>query len=47
MDFEKYRRKALSEMRPITQEEVDRGLEALQSSRVSVSQSDIENGSPK
>ena len=44
--FEKYNRKGVSELRPITKEEAERGLEFMAEQHISVSQADIDNGSP-
>jgi len=46
-NFRKYRRTGLSEMRPVTADEVRDGLLALTAHYVSISQKDADNGSPK
>ena len=47
MEFKKYRRTAISEMREVTKEEIEAGYAVLMESRISISKSDIEKGSPK
>jgi len=45
MEFKKYRRKSISELRPVTKED---SLESLLTKKVSISKEDIENNkSPK
>lgn len=43
MSFKKYKRTNVSEMRHVTQEEIEHGLDP----RISLSAADRENGSPK
>lgn len=45
-DFKKYRRTQIAEMRPVSQHEVD-NPDAILDNEISVSQTDLENGSPK
>lgn len=45
-EFKKYRRTQISEMRPVTQHESD-NPDAILDNGISVSQQDLENGSPK
>lgn len=45
-EFKQYRRKSISEMRPVTQDEVD-NPDSIMDNGISVSQADLENGSPK
>ena len=47
MEFKQYRRTKISEMREVTLEEIENGYQALLDARISISQPDIENGSPK
>lgn len=47
MEFKKYRRTQIAEMRPVTKEEIKAGAIALQNRSISVSDSDIEDGCPK
>jgi hypothetical protein len=42
-DFKKYRRTQIAEMRPVTQSDIDEGLDF----NISVSNEDFKNGSPK
>ena len=46
-EFKQYRRTGLSEMRPVTVEEVKDGVLALTANYVSISQKDADNGTPK
>jgi len=46
MRFKKYRRTGISELRPVTELEVEDGLNALIDQYISISQADIDNGSP-
>ena len=46
MEFKKYRRTQIAEMRPVTTEEIEHGLKG-DSIVISVSQVDLDNGSPK
>ena len=45
--FKQYTRKAISELRPVTPEEIDKGLQYLNAQQISVASVDICNGSPK
>jgi len=45
-DFTKYRRTQIAEMRPVTQHESE-NQDAILDNDISVSQTDLENGSPK
>lgn len=45
--FKQYRRKAIAELRFVTEDELDRGAEYLSSVGVSISMADLNNGSPK
>lgn len=42
-EFRQYRRKELAELRKVTQDDIDSGL----NSAISISQADLNNGSPK
>ena len=42
-EFKQYKRKSVSEMRPVTQDEIDNDLDIS----ISVSQEDTNNGSPR
>lgn len=47
-DFKKYRRTQIAEMRPVSKEEVESGkLLSNSDSKISISEADIKNGSPK
>lgn len=50
-EFKKYKRKSISEMRPVTSEEVELGRLIITRSQsrepISVSEEDLMNGSPK
>ena len=45
-DFKLYRRTQIAEMRPVTQHEAE-NQDAILDNGISVSQADLENGSPK
>ena len=45
--FKKYRRTQIAEMRPVTQHEADNQDAILDNEKISVSNADLENGSPK
>jgi len=47
MLFKKYKRRAIAELRGVTTEEVQGGVEALKALNISVSVADIDNGSPR
>lgn len=47
-EFKKYRRKQIAELRPVTKEEIEAGqLLNTQKYGISVSEADLNNGSPK
>jgi len=46
-EFKKFRRLGFSEMRPVTNTEINMGPDALKASGISVSNVDINEGSPK
>lgn len=45
-EFKQYRRKQIAELRPVTQDEAD-NPDAILDNGISVSQEDLNNGSPK
>jgi len=51
MEFKKYRRTQIAEMRPVTKEEIELGRLIVTKTRsrkaISVSEPDLQNGSPK
>jgi hypothetical protein len=46
-EFRQYRRYAIAELRPVTQHDIDEGLQNFDMSGISISTVDIDNGSPK
>ena len=48
MEFQRYKRKGFAEARPVTQEEIDGGIQyLLDMQEISISVADIDAGSPK
>jgi len=45
--FKKYRRKAIAELRDVTEQEVADGVQGLDANSISISTADIDNGSPR
>ena len=45
--FKQYKRKGLSEMRPVTDREVKDGADMMKANRISISDDDLVEGSPK
>lgn len=45
--YKQYRRAAIAELRPVTEEEITKGLQYMEEQRISVSVADIDAGSPK
>lgn len=45
--FKQYKRKGLSEMRPVTAAEVEDGADTMKANRISISDDDLAEGSPK
>ncbi len=46
-EFKQYKRKGLSEMRPVTALEINSGSDSLIAKEISISAVDLDNGSPK
>lgn len=46
-EFKQYRRKAIAELRFVTEDELDKGAEYLNSVGISISVADLANGAPK
>ncbi len=46
-EFKQYRRRKIAELRPVTDEEIEAGYLCLTDKGISVSKTDIDNGSPK
>ncbi len=45
--FKQYRRKAIAELRNVTEQEVTDGVQGLEANSISISAADIDNGSPR
>ena len=45
--YKQYRKAAIAELRPVTLEEIEKGLHFMEEQRISVSPADIDGGSPK